>query len=85
MLDLGTRDPDQRLLPPRYEQLAARAYWAGDISEGELAAFLHTDRVDARRRVAALGRGLGLDEDGVRTTVDIGPLAELDLQPTPRR
>lgn len=79
MLDLGTVEPDQRLLPPRYERLAVQAYWAGDISEGELSSFLHTDRVAARRRVAELSRGLGLDEEGERTTVELGPLAELDL------
>jgi hypothetical protein len=79
MLDLGTIEPDQRLLPPRYERLAAQAYWAGEISEGELAAFLHVDRVAARRRVIELGRGLGLDEEGERTTVELGPLTELDL------
>jgi Zn-dependent peptidase ImmA (M78 family)/DNA-binding XRE family transcriptional regulator len=79
MLDLGTIEPDQRLLPPRYERLAARAYWAGTISEGKLAAFLHVDRVAARRRVADLGRGLGLDEEGERTTVELGRLTELDL------
>lgn len=85
MLDLGTIEPDQQLLPPRYERLAAQAYWAGAISEGELAAFLHVDRVSARRRVAELGRGLGLDEEGGRTTVDLGPLTELPLSLTRSR
>ena len=85
MLDLSTREPDRRLLPPRYERLAVQAYRVGDISEGELAAFLHTDRVDARRRVAELSRGLGLDEQGERTTVELGTLAELDLPLTRTR
>lgn len=79
MLDLASAEPDQRLLPPRYERLAAQAYWTGNISEGELARFLHLDRVAARRRVAELGRGLGLDEEGRRTTVELGHLTELDL------
>jgi Zn-dependent peptidase ImmA (M78 family)/DNA-binding XRE family transcriptional regulator len=79
ILDLASFEPDRRLLPPRYERLAAHAYWSGEISEGELAQFLHVDRVAARRRVGELGRGDGLDEDGERTTVDLGSLSEIDL------
>ncbi len=78
MLDLGTVEPDRRLVPPRYERLAAQAYWAGDISEGELARLLHVDRVAARRRVAELGRGLQLDEEGGRTPL-LSRLTEREL------
>jgi Zn-dependent peptidase ImmA (M78 family)/DNA-binding XRE family transcriptional regulator len=79
ILDLGITEPDRRLLPPRYERLSVEAYWAGDLSEGELAAFLHTDRVSARRRVRELSRGLSLDDAGEPSEVDLAALTELDL------
>ena len=79
MLDLATAEPDRRLLPRRYERLAAQAFWTGAISEGELARLLHTDRVAARRRIGELGRGMRLDDEGQQTTVQLGPLAELNL------
>lgn len=52
LLGLGEREPDGRLLPARYIQLAIDAYDGELISEGRLARFLRRDRVAVR--------GLGL-------------------------
>ncbi len=41
------------MLPPRYVKLAMAAYHRAELSEGELADFLHTDRLEARRMAMA--------------------------------
>lgn len=45
---LPLRPSDGELLPLRYKLLAARAYEAERLTEGQLAQFLRTDRVSAR-------------------------------------
>lgn len=47
-LGLPPHPSDERLLPLRYALLAARAYEAEKLTEGQLARFLRTDRVSAR-------------------------------------
>jgi Zn-dependent peptidase ImmA (M78 family)/transcriptional regulator with XRE-family HTH domain len=47
--------PSRSLAPARYELLAVKAYEGGELSEGELARYLRTDRVTARERAHALG------------------------------
>lgn len=64
ILDLPDRDETDRLLPTRYLYLAAEAYEEGDLSEGQLARFLRTDRVQARRLMAKLARKSHVSEEG---------------------
>ncbi len=56
---------DEELLPPRYVALAVEAWQLGELSEGQLARFLRTDRLGAREAVHELERGAndGLDRD----------------------
>lgn len=59
LLGLRERVTDDALLPARYRFLAVEAWHRGDLSEGQLAAFLRVDRLTSRRMV----RELGLDHD----------------------
>jgi Zn-dependent peptidase ImmA (M78 family) len=54
LLPLPARTIDLPGLPMRYVTLAVQAYEAGQLSEGELAEMLGTDRVGARERVIEL-------------------------------
>lgn len=54
------------LLPRRFETLAVQAFESGLISEGRLAEFLRTDRLDARRRVETLTHREYVAEGNVR-------------------
>ncbi len=56
--------PEMPRLPLRYEALAAQAYEAGLLSEGQLAERLGTDRVGARERVQAIASESQPDEEG---------------------
>lgn len=71
LLGLQEHPVEDELLPPRYRYLAVEAWQRGDLSEGQLASFLHVDRLSARRMVRELG--LHRDEDGG------GPDYTLDL------
>jgi Zn-dependent peptidase ImmA (M78 family)/DNA-binding XRE family transcriptional regulator len=55
---LGLRLPETPggLLPTRYLYLAAEALERGDLSEGQLARLLRTDRLEARRWLAEVSR-----------------------------
>jgi Zn-dependent peptidase ImmA (M78 family)/DNA-binding XRE family transcriptional regulator len=68
-----------RALPYRYETLAARAFNDALLSEGQLARMLETDRVSARRLVAARSPEEYLSDDGEGnvTSIQLGlPLAD---------
>jgi hypothetical protein len=52
-LGFGVRTPVERL-PFRYVFLVARLYGVGLISEGDVAAYLHTDRLTARELLLAV-------------------------------
>jgi Zn-dependent peptidase ImmA (M78 family)/transcriptional regulator with XRE-family HTH domain len=54
-LEVAESRPWRSLAPARYELLAITAYEGGDLSEGELARYLRTDRVTARERAHAIG------------------------------
>jgi Zn-dependent peptidase ImmA (M78 family) len=54
LIPLPAQTIDLPGLPMRYVALAVQAYEAGQLSEGELAEMLATDRVGARERVIAL-------------------------------
>lgn len=54
LLGLEPNPHDDRFVPLRYQFLAIRAYEEGNLTEGELARLLRTDRVAARRVVQEL-------------------------------
>lgn len=64
LLDLPARVPTGAPLPTRYRLLAAEAFERGELSEGQLARFLRTDRVEARRQIARLEHRPALTEEG---------------------
>ncbi|HEX9971563.1 MAG TPA: hypothetical protein VGD14_05795, partial [bacterium] len=51
-------------LPYRYRALAVQAYETGDISEGQLARLLRTDRVRARELVEQFISRYTISDDG---------------------
>lgn len=64
LLDLPEPPETADRLPMRYRYLAAEAYSDGDLSEGQLARFLRSSRVGARRTVAQLGHSRDVSDDG---------------------
>ena len=64
LLGLPEQPETPDLLPTRYRYLAAEAYLAGDLSEGQLARFVRMDRVAARRMVARLGSSQEVSDEG---------------------
>lgn len=71
MLELAAVAPDEQLLPLRYRYLAVKAYLDGDISEGQFARFLRTDRTTARQLAHQLSHRVGLDETGATSDVEM--------------
>ncbi|MXZ01097.1 ImmA/IrrE family metallo-endopeptidase [Candidatus Poribacteria bacterium] len=61
----------ERSMPARYEFLAVQAFQAGELSEGELARFLRTDRVSARQTVRRLTNAILLLNEGEIASVPI--------------
>jgi Zn-dependent peptidase ImmA (M78 family)/DNA-binding XRE family transcriptional regulator len=51
LLGLEPANTDNELFPPRYIALAVEAWQREEISEGQLARFLRTDRLGARERI----------------------------------
>lgn len=64
--------PARGALPLRYELLAVQAFARDLLSEGELARYLQTDRVGARRRVQELTEGTPFFDDGAWHQLDLG-------------
>lgn len=54
LLGLAPLAADDEILPPRFVALAVEAWQKGDLSEGQLARFLRTDRLGARERIRRL-------------------------------
>ena len=75
LLELAALPPDTELLPLRFRYLAVEAYLRGQISEGQFAKFLRTDRVTARGLAAQLSRRIGLDESGSVDSLDFDEAA----------
>ena len=63
-LGLEPRKVGGQQLPLRYRLLAAQAYEGDQITEGELARLLRTDRASARRIVQELTHTLHLESKG---------------------
>ncbi len=70
-LGLAPQGVVERALPARYEFLAVRAFESGDLSEGELARYLRTDRVSTRRAVQRLTNEFYLLEQGELASLPI--------------
>ena len=70
-LDLPPHPGDDQLLPRHYEFLAARAYEAEKLTEGQLARFLRTDRVSARITLQKLNHAVHLLDGGEVTSLPL--------------
>jgi Zn-dependent peptidase ImmA (M78 family)/transcriptional regulator with XRE-family HTH domain len=79
MLELAALPPDAELLPLRYRYLAVEAYLEGDISEGQFARFLRTDRTAARKLAQQLSHRIGMDETGAISDVELGAFERADV------
>ncbi len=64
IMGLPGRESADEPLPIRYRYLAVEAFERGELSEGQLARFLRTDRVGARRMVSLLGHRSAVTEEG---------------------
>ncbi len=64
-LDIEANPPVKDALPLRYKVLAVRAYNREELSEGQLARYLRTDRVQARLIVDEINRGTIAEKEGV--------------------
>lgn len=71
LLGLPIRSSSEDPFPERYRYLAVQAYIQEAISEGQLARYLHTDRVTAREIVAATLTSRDLDEQGNEQSVQM--------------
>ncbi len=78
MLELAALPPDRELLPLRYRYLAVEAYLEGDISEGQFARFLRTDRTTARKLAQQLSHRIGMDESGEISELELGDIERAD-------
>lgn len=79
MLELAALPPDQELLPLRYRYLAVEAYLEGNISEGQFARLLRTNRTTARKLAHQLSHRIGMDETGTVSEIEIGHLDAADV------
>lgn len=80
-LGLAPHPSDDRLLPIRYELLAARAYEIGKLTEGELARLLRTDRVSARQTLLRLSSTFHVFDGGQVSSLSVelaGSISKLD-------
>jgi Zn-dependent peptidase ImmA (M78 family)/transcriptional regulator with XRE-family HTH domain len=74
MLELAALPPDEELLPLRYRYLAVEAYLNGNVSEGQFARLLRTDRTTARKLGHQLSHRIGMDETGTISDIEISHL-----------
>ena len=71
LLGIDANPPPADLLPRRYAALAAEAYHKGELSEGQLARYLRTDRVSARLQIEQSLRDIHQEADGEFTALDL--------------
>ncbi|MCP3958220.1 MAG: ImmA/IrrE family metallo-endopeptidase [bacterium] len=69
LLGIAPTRADENPLPPRYVGLAVEAWQIGELSEGQLARYLRTDRIGAREAILRLERSSG--EGGSAGAVDL--------------
>jgi Zn-dependent peptidase ImmA (M78 family) len=75
LLGLDTVHRDEEVFSPRYIALAVEAWQRGELSEGQLAGLLRTDRLGARETIQRLERSAA-DGDDTGEPLDFGaPLA----------
>jgi Zn-dependent peptidase ImmA (M78 family)/DNA-binding XRE family transcriptional regulator len=75
LLGLDVIHRDEEIFSPRYIALAVEAWQRGELSEGQLAGILRTDRLGARETIQRLERSAA-DGADARETLDFGaPLA----------
>jgi Zn-dependent peptidase ImmA (M78 family)/transcriptional regulator with XRE-family HTH domain len=70
-LGIGRETDDAHELPLHYRLLAAQLYSEGEISEGQLADYLHTDRVGARRAYESLTATHDVAADGSTQLIEL--------------
>ncbi|MDA8217776.1 MAG: XRE family transcriptional regulator [Dehalococcoidales bacterium] len=71
LLHLRPYSANNQELPLRYMYLAAEAFERAELTEGQLARFLRTDRLEARRIVVELASGRVVSDEGAVSTVPI--------------
>jgi Zn-dependent peptidase ImmA (M78 family)/DNA-binding XRE family transcriptional regulator len=76
LMGLRERPAEEEPLPARFRFLAVEAWQRGEISEGQLAAFLRVDRLAARRMVREIGLRMDDDSGAGGASLDLSaPLA----------
>lgn len=71
LLGIDANPPPADLLPRRYAALATEAYHKRELSEGQLARYLRTDRVSARLQIEQSLRDIHQEADGEFTALDL--------------
>ncbi|MGH7862606.1 MAG: ImmA/IrrE family metallo-endopeptidase, partial [Candidatus Dormibacteraceae bacterium] len=71
LLGLAARPVADHPLPIRYLYLAAEAFERGDLSEGQFARFLRTDRLEARRIASELANRPDVADTGEVTSLSL--------------
>jgi len=71
LLGIDANPPVRDLFPQRYVSLAVVAFRNGELSEGQLARYLHTDRLSARLAVEELQNRVHREFDGDFTEMDV--------------
>ena len=79
-LGLTPHQYDAKPLPVRYQLLAVRSYEEGNLTEGELARLLRTDRVSARDIVQTLTHPLYLLDEGSIASLSIDLASDVSGQ-----
>lgn len=64
LLNIDVSVPVKDKLPRRYQRLAVMAYEKGELSEGQLARYLRTDRVSARLLVEEMTQDFSTEREG---------------------
>lgn len=71
LLGIDAVSPVEDGFPARYSALAASAFRRGDLSEGQLAKFLRTDRLSARTIAEALQHRIQSEHEGDFTDIEM--------------
>jgi Zn-dependent peptidase ImmA (M78 family) len=82
LLRLMPLQPDTEMLPTRFRYLAAEAYRAGELSEGQLARLLRVDRTEARQLVQHLEQRVDIEASGELSAMEFntpGRLTTVDI------